>query len=117
VFGTTAHLGQGINDYGNNSFETNAIDLSYQTKAATPDTLKAEYNWWGEVNPDTSEFGGRKAYIDYDPWLKIAPGRLPVSDVNTDGLCPLFTDLVCPFFTGLNCPLFTDLQHTISPAS
>ena len=70
-------------DNGNNSFYDNSTDLNYQNRDASPDSLYAVKNWWGENPPDASSFWGRTGYIVYQPYLTSSPRLIPtvVEDV------------------------------------
>lgn len=77
--GRTADFGA-RDDYGNNDFHSNSIDLQYINRDAVPDSLYAVGNWWGENPPDTSSFAGRTDYIVYSPYLTSQPRLMPVTE-------------------------------------
>ena len=43
----------------------------YHVRNGTPNTIRAENNWWGEDPPNPILFSG---FVDYDPWLIKPPG-------------------------------------------
>ncbi|MBN1424754.1 right-handed parallel beta-helix repeat-containing protein [Candidatus Fermentibacteria bacterium] len=77
--GRTADFGT-RDDYGNNDFHSNSIDLQYINRDAVPDSLYAVGNWWGENPPDASSFAGRTDYIVYSPYLTSQPRLMPVTE-------------------------------------
>ncbi|MBN1426644.1 right-handed parallel beta-helix repeat-containing protein, partial [Candidatus Fermentibacteria bacterium] len=58
AYRATANLGT-LASHGENNFEDNTCDLWYSNKAAVPDYLYAQMNWWGDSPPDAGSFGGR----------------------------------------------------------
>ena len=80
AYKATADYGT-VSDNGDNDFHDNSTDLNYANRDASPDSLYAVKNWWGENPPDASSFAGRTGYIVYQPYRTTAPRLIPTDAV------------------------------------
>jgi parallel beta-helix repeat protein len=80
VLGDTVSMLGGNNDIRQNS--------QYALYNATPNTLKAQMNWWGSDPPDPGVFAGS---VDYSGWLNMPP-----AGIDGDGKNAAFAVAVYP---------------------